>query len=192
MTDSPLTCATAPPQTHSWPKYNQSPTELVACIGVGVDGNLDRDRLEAAIRTVTLEHDILRTVVIGNGLQQPIQQVNSSNRQPSLELVDLTALSESDQQSKISEVCDARIAQNAGDSEQASPQHILFKLSSDRCGYVALMPSLLMDGEGLSLFLTTICEQYASTSSDATSEQPVDDTLQYNDYAEYRNTLSIQ
>ncbi|HTG34802.1 MAG TPA: amino acid adenylation domain-containing protein [Thermoanaerobaculia bacterium] len=142
---------------------------------VGIDGAVDRPRLEAALRAVAGRYEILHTVFASlPGMGYPVQ-VLAGDLLPRLEEPAAGATVEDELRRLAAEVLDV----SRGPLLRAS----LVAAGEESSRLVLVLPALCADGPTLSVLLRRIFEAYEGSAGEA------GETLQYADLASWQNDL---
>ena len=173
----------SPQQKRLW-LLQQHAADYKAQCAVLLEGSLEVERLERALRKIVKRHEILRTAFDRlPGMRIPFQVV-AEDAMPALEQVYLTGLDDSEQGVKIEELFrdERRLASELNGS---SPLRLtLLKLQADRHILFISLPSLCADSRALRNLVSEMSILYdAGFRGDALPDEP----LQYADFSEWEN-----
>jgi amino acid adenylation domain-containing protein len=177
----------SPPQEHLW--LLQQAGELQpyrAQCAVRIEGALDAEHLEAAIRHVVQRQEILRTTFHSlPGIARPLQMV-TENLPGAIVLEDLGRLDEDEQARRIEELyreCSLKLF----DLKQSPLLHVsLARLGANEHVLFLALPALCADAVALDNLVREIAQAY---EGGARAAEAVDEPMQYLVFAEWQNEL---
>src|SRR4051812_8328614 len=171
----------SPQQKYLWSLQQEGGRFAVVSL-ISMEGPLQLEKLQHTFEQVISRQEILRTVYRRQaGMKIPFQVI-LDDLKPSLETVDLSALSEAGQRDKINQLLQ-RERSRAIDVE-AGP--IVFatlaKISTDRLQMILNLPALCCDPASVANLLKELGEAYSGCSS---TEEP----FRYVQFAQWQNDL---
>ncbi|MEU4797567.1 AMP-binding protein [Streptomyces sp. NPDC023327] len=148
---------------------------------VTLDGELDTDRLTAALRDTVARHENLRSTHRPvPGARTALLVVHDADRPgPRWTHEDLTHLDETARPHKIAEEARVRRELPHGGPDDPVLRAALFTLGSRRHALLLTTTALAADGRALRLLVDELAERYAGTP-------PTDEVLQYSQFAEWQ------
>ena len=157
-----------------------------------LSGGLDIACLEQSLLAIVQRHEVLRTVIVRDENDHPVQVVNQIES-VSIPLTDLSMLEEGDQEREI----DERVMQDSDKvfnlAEDLMVRAELLKLSSQKHVLLFSMHHIAADGWSLSILikeLITAYTAYKEKQNDPFSTSPAL-PIQYSDYAQWqRDTIA--
>lgn len=149
---------------------------------VTVDGELDTDRLTAALHDTVARHEILRSVYRRvPGARTALLVVHDADRLgPRWSHAELGHLDETARSRRIDEEVRARRRQPHGGPDDPVLRAALFALGPRRHALLLTTTALAADGHTLRLLVDELAERYAGTP-------PTDEVLQYSQFAEWQH-----
>jgi amino acid adenylation domain-containing protein len=173
----------SPQQEHLWLLHQQGggPTYRAQC-AISIEGELDTNRLRAALDEVVQQHEILRTTFrYLPEMTLPLQVIGEGRIEWAEE--DLSHLADEEKAAYADEIF-RQLGKQAFDFENEKlVQASLLKLNAESHTLFLSMPSLCMDAVGLKNVMAEVARSY-------TGDQLVDDgPLQYADIAELLNEI---
>jgi len=154
---------------------------------IEIAGDLDPKILQAALEHAVGQHEILRTSFqLLPGMTIPVQVIADKGA-VSLQSYDLTPLSSSDQQEKISQLFREAGACVVDYTQPSLLRTELLKLSNKRHLLLVSAPALCADGPSLQRLTEHIASAYGALRRGA-EPAPIA-TMQYADFAEWQNEL---
>jgi amino acid adenylation domain-containing protein len=161
----------SPQQKSSW-SFQQTAFSFIR-----LDGPLEVQVLESAVRTIVARHEILRTTFhLAPGIKTPFQVI-SPEPQFSWRSVDLT-----NQETGVAEYIIHERDQPFDYIHGPLLRVTLIKQSDDRHLLLVLLPTLCADSVTLANFISELSRAYSATLNE-------DEPLQYADYAEWQLEL---
>ncbi|MFF3850342.1 amino acid adenylation domain-containing protein [Streptomyces sp. NPDC002328] len=149
---------------------------------VTVDGELDTDRLTAALHDTVARHEILRSVYRRvPGARNALLVVDDADRLgPRWFHAELSHLDETGRRRRIDEEVRARRKLPHGGPDDPVLRADLFALGPRRHALLLTTTALAADGHTLRLLVDELAERYAGTP-------PTDEVLQYSQFAEWQH-----
>ncbi|AFY89165.1 non-ribosomal peptide synthetase [Chroococcidiopsis thermalis] len=176
----------SPLQKHLWLlQHADKQTPFRAQVAVLIEGKLDRDNLNLALKNVVNKHEILRTKFkCLPGMKIPVQVINDSDINWEDEY-DLTGWETQQQEAKVDEIFQDML-QLPFDYEKGQNLRIAF-ITLSALKYILLLslPALCADSGTLNNLVREISISYAACFHQELS----DEILQYADIAEWQNEL---
>ncbi|MFD4789606.1 amino acid adenylation domain-containing protein, partial [Streptomyces sp. NPDC058459] len=147
-----------------------------------VDGELDTDRLTAALHDTVARHEILRSVYRRvPGVRDALLVVHEADRPgPRWSHAELSHLDETARRRRIAEEARARRKLSHGGPDDPVLRADLFALGSRRHALLLTTTALAADGHTLRLLVDELAERYAGTP-------PTDEVLQHSQFAEWQH-----
>ena len=169
----------SPQQRHVW-QMQQGSRAFCAQCALLIEGDLDRETLKAALRSVTDGSEILRTTFTQPaGLAVPVQVIHESG---SLALVDARLEEEAAVEKLLQQAACMPFDFEHGPLLRVS----MLQLQADRNFLIVTMPALCADTWSLGNLVCKISRAYEAR---ANGERPADEAVQYADFAEWQNEL---
>ena len=173
----------SPQQRHVWSQQLDGVATRSTCM-VLVEGALPTDNLKHALSQLVARHEILRTVYRRRpGMKFPFQVVLESD-DPSLEVTDLSGLSESEQKNQLEELFRHEQLRSSGPEAGPVLAAKLATLGSDRSGLILSVPALAADLRSLHVLVREL-GQFATAAVSAGEEEP----LRYVQFTQWQNDL---
>jgi hypothetical protein len=155
----------SPQQRHVWSQQLDGVATRSTCM-VLVEGALPTDNLKHALSQLVARHEILRTVYRRRpGMKFPFQVVLESD-DPSLEVTDLSGLSESEQKNQLEELFRHEQLRSSGPEAGPVLAAKLATLGSDRSGLILSVPALAADLRSLHVLVREL-GQFATAAVSA-------------------------
>jgi amino acid adenylation domain-containing protein len=173
----------SPQQRHVWSQQLDGVATRSTCM-VLVNGALPIYNLKRALSQLVARHEILRTVYRRqSGMKFPFQVVLDSD-DPSLEVADLSGLSESEQKNQLEDWFRQEQLRSAGPEAGPVLAAKLATLGSDRSGLIVSVPALAADLRSLHVLVREL-GQFATAAVVAGEEEP----LRYVQFTQWQNDL---
>jgi amino acid adenylation domain-containing protein len=147
-----------------------------------VDGKVDRDRIQQALRTVVERHEILRSIFVRPaGVKIPFQVISE---EPGFfwKNIDLREVSEAQQQERIDAIFSAECKQPLAIDVGPALRAHLVELSDKRAVLQLTLPAICADSQTLFKLAGDLVRVYETNAE-------TDEVAQYVDYAEWHNEL---
>jgi amino acid adenylation domain-containing protein len=182
MSGSAESFHTSPQQARIWEMEPDGPTARVQGV-LSIEGPLEPAVLESALRGSVARHEILRTTFAAQaGLRVPLQVV-AERLDPRVETLAVDAAAGPERGRRLAEVRAAELAApfdvNRGPLVRAS----ILTTGGEAVALVLTISALCADSGSLALVLGEVASTLAST-------EPVQDPLQYADFAAWQHELS--
>jgi amino acid adenylation domain-containing protein/non-ribosomal peptide synthase protein (TIGR01720 family) len=178
----------SPQQEHLWLlQRNGDERDYRAECVIAVNGPLDPQVLEDALRRIIERHDIFRTSFQRlTGMTFPLQVVRDGGDAPQLPTYDLSSMGPSDQAAGV-EALRREIGRQSFDLEEDLLLRLrLVKLAPDSHLLLVSLPALCMDAKGLGNFLSEVASSYADClRGEESSEEP----LRYADFSDWQHEI---
>lgn len=181
----------SPQQMHLWSvqQTGHSAPYLAQC-AVLIEGPVDKERLEAALRGVFARHEIFRTTITClPGTTIPAQVIAESGEpsgEPSTESHDLSGLDFRERPAALEALLQAA-SEAPFDRDKSPPAHVsLVALSADRHMLFVTLSAFCADTATLTIFVRELSRLYSACLLGETLAAPA---LQYADVAQWNNEL---
>ena len=153
---------------------------------VMIEGELDHDILFTVIKRIISRHEIFRTTFpCDEGTDTPLQVINEDSELFVTEY-DLSGYSTQEQTARIESLFDETLREPPDTQRCQSLRASLTVLSPQRRALIVSLPAMCADGLALENLVREISVSYAACLY---REDPLEETLQYADIAEWLNEL---
>lgn len=176
----------SPQQKHLWPLQQSDPSIYRAECALLLEGYLDAERLQTALRLVVDRHEILRTAYrYLPGMDIPLQVV-VGNSAPEWRTVDLRNYEPQQQQAEIEELL-RQEKQRGFDFEQGTLVHaVLIVMATDKHMLQLSLPAVCGDAWTLKNIVAEMTRFYGAGTHDGEAS---DEPLQYVRFSAWQNEL---
>ncbi|HEY4932224.1 MAG TPA: amino acid adenylation domain-containing protein [Terriglobales bacterium] len=173
----------SPQQRRVWEQQQDGVASRSVCL-VMIEGSPSVEALDRGLRQLVARHEILRTVYRRQpGMKFPFQVVLPSD-QPSVEVKDLSGLSESEQKNQLEDLF--RTEQVRASDPETGPVLVatIAVLGADRSAFILSLPALAADRLALQVVAREL-GQFAAVTAAIGDEEP----LRYVQFTQWQNDL---
>ncbi len=175
----------SPQQRRVW-SLSEGGSGFRAQLALWLDGPLNCDRLEEALRRVCDRHEILRTsFACLPGMCVPVQRI-AEGVAPRLEPVDLRGFGAGDQMAEVERLFDEDAARGLDAAGGSLWNASLLALAAERHVLFLGLPALCADARSLANLAGELARTYGGEPPAAGGEE----VLQYADFAEWQNEVA--
>ena len=173
----------SPQQKRVWSLQPNGCVSRAICV-VGIEGSLDVERLEHALRRIVARNEALRTVFRRQpGMTFPFQVVLESDV-PVLEAIDLCSVDAAAQDSEVEELVTKQQALEPCPEHGPALRAILANLSPNRSVLILSLPALSSDSQSLRILIHEI-----GLFVSGTEDQVAEEALRYVQFAQWQCDL---
>ncbi len=184
MADAQNTAAfwLSPQQKHICSLRSDASAYRVAC-WVELTGRIEHHAMRRAVREVTSQHDILRTVFRRQpGMKVPFQLILPTC-EPTYEVVDLASCDEAAQNRSMDELWHRELNRDFDLENGPLLAVTLISLGPNKSALFAALPAVCSDAKSLQVLVTEICKAYSDGQIHG------DEALRYVQFAQWANDL---
>jgi len=173
----------SPQQKQVWTLQQKGCAYRSTCL-VLIEGTLPVDHLGRALHHLIARHEILRTIYLRQpGMKFPFQVVLDS-ADPSLEVVDLSGLSDSEQKEQLEGLFQKEQVQSVGPEHGPVLAAKFAHLGPNRSALILSLPALAADRRSLVVLTREVAQLATETATDG-GEEP----LRYVQFAQWQKDL---
>ncbi len=176
----------SPQQRHTWLVGRDDDSAYRSLCLIRLEGNLNKEDLRAALRSVVSRHEILRTYFYSlPGMDAPIQVILDDPQLVCAE-VDLSGDTTGAQEAEIARAFAMAVGGTSFVGGNAPGQFTLFTLAPDVHALLVVLPALCADSSTLKDLVAEVSRAYeACLKGELLEDEPV----HYVDYSEWQNEL---
>jgi amino acid adenylation domain-containing protein len=173
----------SPQQKHVWTVQQGSKAPRSVCV-VELVGEVSESRLASALAVLVSRHEILRTIYVRQpGMKFPFQAVVDGAK-PSMQIIDLSALSEKEQANKLDDLVRAGQHTKVGPEQTPVLSATMATLGAHRHAVVFSLPAMAADCTSMQILASQLVQ--VTTGAEAPLEA---EELRYVQFAQWQNDL---